>query len=116
MKRMRRAGPNMLARISPLLEDLRAHPELREKRPGCFYLRGNELLHFHETSQGVVAEVHFAHRSARLPVTTRSEQLDLLAYIEECLLVIESRAVDRRRRGAHRGHRAGTEADDSHAR
>jgi hypothetical protein len=95
---MKHAGPGALARISLLLEELRARPVLRERRPGVFELKSRAFLHFHDDPSGVFADVRLAEDFVRLPVTTRSQQADLLERIDDCLSTIESRATDRRRR------------------
>jgi hypothetical protein len=101
---MKHAGPATLARISTLLEELRARPVLRETRPGVFALKSRAFLHFHDDPGGIFADVRLAEDFVRLPVTTRSEQADLLDRIDECLSTIESRATDGRgRRGRQRG-------------
>ena len=94
---MRHAGPATLARISSLLDELRARPVLRETRPGVFSLKSRAFLHFHDDPSGIFADVRLAEDFVRLPVTTRSEQADLLDRIDECLSTIESRATGRRR-------------------
>jgi hypothetical protein len=102
---MKHAGPRTLARISPLLEELRARPVLREKRPGVFYLKSRAFLHFHDDPSGIFADVRLADEFVRLPVTSSSQQSDLLERIDDCLSTIESRATDRRRQLARRGGR-----------
>ena len=94
---MKHAGPAALARIAPLLEELRARPVLRESRPGVFELKSRAFLHFHDDPSGVFADVRLGEDFVRLPVTSPSEQSDLLERIDECLSGIESRATDRRR-------------------
>jgi hypothetical protein len=100
---MKHAGPRTLTRIEPLLEELRARPALREKRPGVFYLKSRAFLHFHDDPSGVFADARLADEFVRLPVTSRSEQSDLLERIDDCLSTIESRSVDRHRKGQRRG-------------
>jgi hypothetical protein len=99
---MKHAGPDTLARISPLLEELRARPVLREARPGVFELKSRAFLHFHDDPSGVFADVRLAGDFVRLPATSSSEQADLLDRIDDCLSDLESRATDRQRgrRGA----------------
>jgi len=99
---MKHAGPSTLARISPLLAELRARPALCEKRPGVFYLKSRAFLHFHDDPAGVFADVRLAEDFVRLPVTSDSQQADLLERIDDCLSAVESRATDRRRRRARR--------------
>ena len=100
---MKHAGSRTLAFISPLLEELRARPVLREKRPGVFYLKSRAFLHFHEDPSGIFADVRLAEEFVRLPVTASSEQSDLLERIDDCLSTIESRSMDRRRQRERRG-------------
>ncbi len=99
---MKHAGPGTLARISPLLEELRARPVLRESRPGVFYLKSRAFLHFHDDPSGIFADVRLAADFVRLPVTSISQQSDLLERIDDCLSAIESHATDRRRRQERR--------------
>jgi hypothetical protein len=99
---MKHAGPATLARIAPLLEELRARPVLREKRPGVFYLKSRAFMHFHDDPSGVFADVRLAEEFVRLPVTSSSQQSDLLERIDSCLSAIESRSVDKRRRQGRR--------------
>lgn len=88
---MKHAGPAALARISPLLEELRAHPALRERRPGVFYLKSRAFLHFHDDPSGIFADVRLAEDFVRLPVTSSSQQADLLERIDGCLSATERR-------------------------
>ena len=101
---MRHAGPATLARIVPLLEALRARRVLEEKRPGVFYLKSRAFQHFQDDPSGVFADVREADDFVRLPVTTRSEQSDLLDRIDDCLSTLEERATGRER-GRGRGRR-----------
>jgi hypothetical protein len=102
---MKHAGPGTLARISPLLEELRARPVLRERRPGVFELKSRAFLHFHDDASGVFADVRLAEGFVRLPVTSGSQQAELLERIDDCLSAVESRATDLRRRRERRGGR-----------
>jgi hypothetical protein len=102
---MRHAGPDTLARIAPLLAELRRRTVLRERRPGIFELKSRAFLHFHDDPAGVFADVRLAEDFVRLPVTSRSQQADLLDRIDDCLSSVESRGTDLRRQGARRGGR-----------
>jgi hypothetical protein len=95
---MKRAGTATLERIAPLLRELRAHPVLREGRPGHFFLRSREVLHFHDDPAGVFADLRLAEGFVRLCVTTSAEQAELLGRIEDCLTTVESRETGRSRR------------------
>lgn len=99
---MKHAGPDTLARISPLLEELRARPVLREKRPGVFYLKSRAFLHFHDDPSGIFADVRLAADFVRMPVTSSSQQSDLLERIDGCLSAVESSSTGRRRHGEGR--------------
>jgi len=94
---MKRAGARTLEQIEPLLEQLRAHPALRERRPGYFCVGGREFLHFHDDERGVYADVRFGRDFVCLPARSSSEQAELLERIDECLSTIETRATGRRR-------------------
>jgi hypothetical protein len=94
---MKHAGPATLARIAPLLGELHARSVLRETRPGVFALGSRAFLHFHDDPGGVFADVRLAESFVRMPVTTASEQSDLLERIDECLSAVEGRATDRKR-------------------
>jgi hypothetical protein len=102
---MKHAGPPTLARISALLDELRARPALREKRPGIFYLKSRAFLHFHDDPAGVFADVRLANEFVRLPVTTDSQRSDLLERIDACLSTIESRSSNRLRQQTRRSGR-----------
>ena len=95
---MKRTGAATLERIAPLLQELRAHPALREGRPGHFFLNSGEVLHFHDDPAGVFADLRLAEGFVRLCVTTSAEQAELLGRIEDCLMTIESRTTGRSRR------------------
>ena len=102
---MRHAGPATLARIEPLLAELRARGVLRERRPGVFELNSRAFLHFHDDPSGVFADVRLADAFVRMPVTTRSQQSDLLERIDACLETVASRGADKRRRSRDPGRR-----------
>ena len=107
---MRHAGPATLARIAGLLEELRARSPLRERSPGVFELKSRAFLHFHDDPSGIFADVRLADEFVRLPVTSPSEQSDLLEQIDDCLSAIESRDTGRRRRRERHGGRRPAES------
>jgi len=101
---MKHAGPRTLDRIPALLEELRARPALRERRPGVFHLGSRAFLHFHDDPAGVFADVRLTDAFVRLPVATSSQQADLLERIDACVSSVESRSRElaarrKRRRG-----------------
>jgi hypothetical protein len=101
---MKHAGPGTLARIASLLAELRARPALSESRPGVFVLKSRAFLHFHDDPSGVFADVRLTDAFVRMPVTTASEQVDLLERIDDRLSTVETRSTDRQRR--RRGRRS----------
>lgn len=94
-----------LDRLAPLLEALRAHPALLEVRPTQFQLHGRDFLHFHDGPDGVVADVRLAEGRVSMPVSSSSEQAELLERIDHTLLAVDIRVRDRHRRGRHQRDR-----------
>jgi hypothetical protein len=88
-----------LDRIAPLLEALRAQPALREVRPTVFQLNGRDFLHFHDEPEGIFADVRLTKGFVRLPVSSHSEQLELLERIDHNLSSLDAHVRDRQRRG-----------------
>jgi len=66
-------------------------------------------LHFHDTPEGIVADVFLAESRVRMPVSPAGEQAELLARIDDCLTAAGSRAraKARHRRGRRGGRRGG---------
>jgi hypothetical protein len=84
--RMKHAGRRTLTTLGPLLRALREHPVLVEKSPGTFYVKSKAFLHFHEDPAGLFADVKEDLLTfARYRVSTRAEQIELLARIKRCL-------------------------------
>jgi len=54
---MKHAGPGALDQLEPLLAEVRAHAELKEKARGVFYLKSRAFLHFHEDPAGLFADI-----------------------------------------------------------
>jgi hypothetical protein len=85
---MSRIGPGAFRRLDGLLKQLREINGLAETRPAIFYLKRIPMLHFHETENGLVADLKRlppADGFDRLPVETASAQQKLLAHtIERC--------------------------------
>ena len=83
---MKHAGPQTLDALESVLEKLRQHPSLAERKRGTFYLRSRAFLHFHEDLQGVFADVRIdADGFTRLPVRTPAEQQRLITKVSERL-------------------------------
>jgi hypothetical protein len=94
-----------LDRIAPLLEILRAHPALCEVRPTVFHLNGRDFLHFHDEPEGIRADVRLTKSFVRVPVSSRSEQLELLERIDQSLASLDTHVRDRQRRESQRRRR-----------
>lgn len=86
-----------LALLTPLLNELRRHPSLREVRPTVFYVNERDFLHFHDEPDGVFADIRLAKGFRRFPVSTSAEQFELLGQIDECISSLDSRIVRARR-------------------
>ena len=83
---MKHASHTSLARLAPLLEQLRAISSLGERTPGSFYRRSAAFLHFHEDPTGLFAYVKLDLASfERFPVNTRAEQATLLRAVRLAL-------------------------------
>jgi len=85
VKKQKRAGERTLHKIAPLLQDLRRFDTLDEKRPGVFFFRKKEFIHFHKLPDAIVADIFLPNERLRLPVTTRSEQMDVMDRIWNAL-------------------------------
>jgi hypothetical protein len=57
---MKHAGPLVLDRLEPLLEQLRRIDGLREKSRGIFYVKSRAFLHFHEDPAGLFVDLRSA--------------------------------------------------------
>jgi hypothetical protein len=82
---MKHAGEEAFERLAPLLAELRERSELREPRPGVFYLKSRALLHFHEDPSGLFADVKLSTDFSRHPVNTEKQRTNLLARIDRHL-------------------------------
>jgi hypothetical protein len=102
-------------RIAPLLKMLRAYPALREVRPSAFHLNGRDFLHFHDEPEGIFADVRLTTGFVRMPVSSRSEQWELLERIDHTLSSLDAHVRDRQRRGrkGRRRQSGGLGADDA---
>jgi hypothetical protein len=77
---MAHADEAALARLLPLLRQLRSIPGLREMKPGIFYLKGSAFIHFHDEGGALVADLKKAGGSGfeRYPVETVTGQRKLV--------------------------------------
>ena len=84
--------------IEPILKVLRAHPALSETRSATFHLEGRDFLHFQDEPEGIFADVRLASGFVRMPVSTLSEQSELIDRIDRKLSSLDSHVRDRKRR------------------
>ncbi len=82
---MKHAGQEVLASLAPLLEKVRKHAVLKERKLGAFYYKSKGFLHFHEDPAGIFADVKLGPDFVRMRATTRQEQRLLLSRIDEYL-------------------------------
>jgi len=83
---MRHATPATLYSIEDLLERIRAHPELRERKRGAFYRKSSGFLHFHEDPAGLFADVKTGAKGfERFKVDTDEEREAMLAAVQAAL-------------------------------
>ena len=77
---MAHADDAALARLLPLLRQLRALPGLREMKPGIFYLKGSAFVHFHEEAGALIADLKRASGGGfdRYPVDAPPGQRKLI--------------------------------------
>ncbi len=95
-----------LETLAPLLAALRGYSVLNEIRPAAFYLKGRDFIHFHEAPQCVFADVLLSKGRVQMPVSTDSEQAELLDRIDLQLSSLESHGNRTRRKktGHHDRH------------
>jgi hypothetical protein len=85
---MKHAGQTALDALEPLLAQLRALGEMREKSRGVFYLRAQAFLHFHEDSTGLYADLRAGDGFERFKVDTSMEQRALVDAVRRRLTAI----------------------------
>jgi hypothetical protein len=71
---MRHATDAALDRLEPLLEALRAIPELHERKRGVFYRKSQAFLHFHEDPAGLFCDLKNGREFERHRVSTVRER------------------------------------------
>jgi hypothetical protein len=82
---MKQAGPAALARLAPLLAELRRLGALREPKPGSFYRGSTAFLHFHEDAAGDFADLKVDGDWERACVSTRRERRALVQRVRKLL-------------------------------
>jgi hypothetical protein len=83
---VRHARPDALDELEPVLVQLRALPDLKEKSRGTFYRKSQAFLHFHEDPAGLFADVRLGPGDfTRMRVTTKAEQRALMTAVKAAL-------------------------------
>ena len=83
---MRHARPPALDELEPVLTQLRALPDLKEKSRGTFYRKSQAFLHFHEDPAGLFADVRLDGGDfTRMRVSTKAEQRALMTAVKAAL-------------------------------
>jgi hypothetical protein len=84
---VKHASESTLEGLSAFLDRLRSIDGLVEKRPGVFYRRSKAFLHFHEDPSGIFVDIrlNIDDPFTRLPVTTRSQESEIISTIKRGL-------------------------------
>ena len=80
---MKHATAPALDLLEPLLERLRALPDLRERTRGIFYRKSSAFLHFHEDPAGLFADLKEGADFVRYRVSTGKERDALVARVRK---------------------------------
>ena len=78
---MRHASEQALDALEDVLEQIRKHKRLRERKRGAFYKGSVAFLHFHEDPAGLFADLRMGKEWARWPVGTKSERRQFLLKV-----------------------------------
>lgn len=81
---MHDADPATFSKIGPLLQAVRARPELDEKTPGEFYAEARLFLRFVEDDDAVYADLRWphGHEFDRFEVSSDIGQRQLLSVLD----------------------------------
>ena len=71
--------------LEAVLEEVREHSELKERKRGAFYLKSSGFLHFHEDPAGLFADLKTGESFERFRVSTGRERRRLLSTIRALL-------------------------------
>lgn len=82
---MRHATQEDLDELEPLLAELRALPQLRERKRGSFSRGSRALLHFHADDDGLYVDVRLDGAFRRMTVTSAGDRAAFLARLREAL-------------------------------
>lgn len=78
---MKHASEKTLERLETLLEAVRLHKELKEKKPGVFYWKSQAFLHFHEDGCLLFADLKVNSEWQRFSVNEQVEQDELVKQV-----------------------------------
>jgi hypothetical protein len=80
---MKHASESALLLMTPLLDQLRSLPGLKEKKLGIFYRKSRAFLHFHEEGEQLFADVRLEGEDfERFEVTTQVQQMIFLEVVK----------------------------------
>jgi hypothetical protein len=82
---MRHARDADLDRLEDLLAQIRALPDLKEKKRGVFYRKSRGFLHFHEDPKGLFADI--SDPDERIDVTEAAGKAALMAAARRRLAI-----------------------------
>jgi hypothetical protein len=82
---MRHATDEDLDRLEPLLTELRALPQLRERKRGSFSQGSRAFLHFHENAGDLYVDVRLGSAFQRMRVTSDADQAAFLGQVKAAL-------------------------------
>ena len=82
---MKHAGPAALDTIEDVLEAVRRHDGLRERKRGSFYHRSAGFLHFHEDPAGMFADLKEGGDFVRYRINSASEKKRFVAAVRRAL-------------------------------
>jgi hypothetical protein len=94
---MAHASPTSLDRLELLLERIRALGVATKTKRGIFYRGRTAFLHFHETKDGLVADLKQAGDFVRYPVDTAAQQTRLVAAARRAGYTRASKPAGKRR-------------------
>jgi hypothetical protein len=82
---LKHAGQLALDQLEDILERVREHPNLKERKRGAFYLKSRGFLHFHEDLAGLFADLKVGDQFERFRVTTAAERKKFLSLVASLL-------------------------------
>ena len=82
---MRHARSEALDSLEDLLQALRSHEALTERKRGAFYRKSTAFLHFHEDPAGLFADLKLGDAFQRFEVTAIPQRRQLLDLIDAAL-------------------------------